>query len=166
MGIPYEQLLSKYKEFTSNNSKDGFKNILIPIDDSSHSREKVNIAMTMANLYGAELHLIGLPNSKNEEQLRELKIKLESVEEIIKVEKLSYKTTIVHGDSLMQAAMKYATTNKCDLIVINTGHESRQTGLFLGAFAQQIVNHSKIPVLSVKATEDSFMITAPGYGIS
>jgi nucleotide-binding universal stress UspA family protein len=147
-------------------SKDGFKNILLPIDDSDHSREKVNIAMVIAQLHGANIHLIGLPDSQDEEELRELKIKLKSVEEILNEDKLPFETNIVHGDNLSETAMKYAAKFHCDLIVINTGHESKITGHFLGAFAQQIVNHSKIPVLSVRATKDSFMITAPGYGIS
>ena len=149
-----------------NNNKDSFENILLPIDNSSHSREKVNIAMVIAQLHGANIHLIGLPDSHDEEELRELKIKLKSVEDILMEDKLPFETNIVHGDSLSESAMKYAAKYNCDLIVINTGHESRITGHFLGAFAQQIVNHSKIPVLSVRAKKDSVMITAPGYGIS
>jgi nucleotide-binding universal stress UspA family protein len=149
-----------------NNNKDSFENILLPIDNSSHSREKVNIAMVIAQLHGANIHLIGLPDSHDEVELRELKIKLKSVEDILIEDKLPFETNIVHGDNLSEAAMKYAAKFNCDLIVINTGHESKITGHFLGAFAQQIVNHSKVPVLSVRAKKDSVMITAPGYGIS
>jgi len=146
--------------------KEGFKNILIPIDDSMHSREKVNIAMVLAKLFNAEIHITGLSESKDKEELRELKIKIATVEDLVKAAKLKYVTTYEYGDSLAETALNYATKNNCDLIVINTGHESKITGQFLGLFAQQIVNHSKIPVLSVKTTIDSLIITAPGYGIS
>jgi nucleotide-binding universal stress UspA family protein len=147
-------------------NKEGFKNILIPINDSTHSREKVNVAMVFAKLYDAKIHITGLSESKDKEALRELKIKIASVEYIVKTAKLKYITTYIYGDSLAESALKYATKNKCDLIAINTGHESKITGQFLGLFAQQIVNHSKIPVLSVKTTKDSLIISAPGYGIS
>jgi nucleotide-binding universal stress UspA family protein len=60
---------------------------------------------------------------------------------------------------------RYATRSKCDLIVINTGHESKITGIFLGAFAQQIVNYSKIPVLSFKHSKGHLIIETPAYGI-
>ena len=147
-------------------SKIGFKNILVPIDNALHSREKVNLAMIFADLFGAKIHLIGLPDSSEKQELNKFKIKLESVEKIISSDKLPYKTTIVQGENLAQAALNYATKNKCDLIVINTGHESKSTGIFLGAFAQQIVNHSKIPVLSFKHSEGHFIIETQGYGIS
>ena len=142
------------------------KNILLPIDDASHSREKVNVAMDIAKMYGAKIHLIGLPFSKKKDDVNEMEIKLKSVEKVIKEYKLPYITTIVHGKNLMESALKYGKSNKCDLIVINTGHESKTTGSFLGLLAQQIINHSTIPVLSVRATEDNYLITAPGYGIS
>ena len=146
-------------------SKSGYKNILLPIDNSMHSREKLNIAMIIADTFGAKIHLVGLPDSKDKQELDKFKIKLESVEKIIEADKLSYVTSIVQGNSLAKSAMKYAAANKCDLIVVNTGHESKITGIFLGAFAQQIVNHSKIPVLSCKHTYNEYSIDTPGFGI-
>lgn len=145
--------------------KGGFKNILIPIDDSLHSRQKVNLAMILADAFKAKIHLVGLPQSKEKIELKRINIKLESVEKIIKADGLSFVTTIVHGANMAKTAINYATKNKCDLIVINTGHESKLTGIFLGAFAQQIVNHSKIPVLSSKHLSDHYEIETPGFGI-
>jgi len=147
-------------------SKTGFKNILIPIDNALHSREKVNMALLIAEVFGSTIHIIGLPDSEEELDVNKIKIKLESVEKIISNDKLLYKTTIVHGKNLAMDALSYADENNCDLIVINTGHESKLTGIFLGAFAQQLVNHSKIPVLSIKHKEGYFIIETPGFGIS
>ena len=145
--------------------KSGYKNILLPIDNSLHSREKLNIAIIIADLFGAKIHLVGLPDSKDKHELEKFKIKLDSVEKIIQADKLPYVTSIVHGNSLAKSAIKYASANKCDLIIINTGHESKITGIFLGAFAQQIVNHSKIPVLSCKHAQSEYSIDTPGFGI-
>lgn len=146
--------------------REGFGNILIPIDDSLHSREKLNMAMIIAKANKATIHLVGLSPSKSKTELDKFRIKLESVEKIIRAAKLSYETTVVNGTSLAKVAMKYATQQNCDLIVVNTGHESKVGGIFMGAFAQQIVNHSKIPVLSFKHTADHTYIDAPGFGIS
>jgi len=147
-------------------SEAGFKNILIPIDNTLHSREKVNIALLIGNLSGAMMHIIGLPDSEEGVDINKIDIKLESVEKIMSSDKLPYKTTIVHGKNLAKDALEYADENNCDLIVINTGHESKLTGIFLGAFAQQIVNHSKIPVLSIKHKVGYLSIETPGFGIS
>jgi nucleotide-binding universal stress UspA family protein len=136
-----------------------FKNILIPIDHSIHSREKVNVALQIAKLYKAKVHILGLVDSNEPKDMDKMKIKLESVEKFAAHENLSFVTTIEHGDSIAKTAIDYARKNKCDLIVINTGHESKITGIFLGPFAQQIVNHSTVPVLSVKHTEGKFSTT-------
>ena len=143
----------------------GFKNILVPIDDSVHSREKVNIAMLIADLFKAKLHIVGLPDSDDTQEMNKFKIKLESVEKLAKAHELPFVTTIVHGDSLAETALEYANDKNCDLIVINTGHESKLTGMFLGAFAQQIVNHSRIPVLSFRHRKEHYTIDTPGFGV-
>jgi nucleotide-binding universal stress UspA family protein len=133
-----------------------FKNILIPIDDSIHSREKVNVALKIAKLYNAKVHILGLVNTDDKKELDKMTIRLESIEKFAAHEHLSFITSMEHGDSIAKTAMDYANKNKCDLIVINTGHESKITGIFLGPFAQQIVNHSTVPVLSVKHAEGKF----------
>jgi nucleotide-binding universal stress UspA family protein len=156
--IPVLTLLNKINQ-------SGFKNILLPIDNSLHSREKVSLAMQIAELFNAKIHVLGLPDSEDKTELDKFQIKLKSVERIISEDKLPYSTSVVHGKSLAKAAIDYADKNRCDLIVINTGHESEITGIFLGAFHQQIVNHSKIPVLSMKHTPDHYSVDTPGFGI-
>jgi len=156
--IPVLTLLKKIDE-------SGFKNILLPIDNSLHSREKVSMAMLVAELFNAKIHVLGLPDSEDKTVLNKFQVKVKSVEKIISESKLSHSTTIVQGKSLAKAAIDYAENNLCDLIVINTGHESEVTGIFLGAFHQQIVNHTKIPVLSMKHTPDHYSVDTPGFGI-
>lgn len=146
-------------------NKTGFKNILIPLDNSIHSREKVNIAIIIAKLYNSKIHLLGLPDSRDKNDVAKFKIKMASVERLIESDELQYESNLAHGSNLAETAIKYATKNKCDLIVINTGHESKITGVFMGAFSQQIVNHSLIPVLSYKHTYGQYSIDTPGFGI-
>jgi nucleotide-binding universal stress UspA family protein len=143
-----------------------FKNILIPIDNSIHSREKVNVTLKIAQLFGSKIHLLGLLDSDEVQEKNKFTSKLDAVEKNIIASKLDYVKSIVTGDNLAETTKKYATKNHCDLIAINTGHESRLTGIFMGLFAQQIVNHSKIPVLSFKHHSGQFMIETSGYGIS
>jgi len=158
--------LSEKPVLTLQKDKTGFKNILLPIDNSAHSREKVNIAVAIARSYTSKVHILGLPDSDEEEEMNKFRVKLKSVEENVSAENLSFKTLIMQGDSLAAIALDYAEKNKCDLIVINTGHESKLTGIFLGAFAQQIVNHSKVPVLSVRHDDHySYEVETPGFGI-
>ena len=159
--------LSEIPVLTIQNKIKGSKlsNILIPIDNSIHSREKVIMAIDIAKLFGSVIHILGLPNSEEEHELNKFNTKIKSVETIVHEHNLQFVSSLIHGDNLAEEAIKYANKNNCDLIVINTGHESNLTGIFLGLFAQQIVNHSKIPVLSCKHTQDNYSITTPGFGV-
>jgi nucleotide-binding universal stress UspA family protein len=133
--------------------KIGFTDIVLPINNSLHSRQKVEYAVTMAKKYGARIHVIGLIDKNDGEELNKFKIKIESVEKVIKKADLAYEIKIIKGDNIAESAMKYAKKVKANLVVILTGQESKTTGMFLGAFAKQIVNHSKIPVMSIKQEE-------------
>jgi nucleotide-binding universal stress UspA family protein len=125
----------------------------------------VNLALLLAESSRAKVHILGLPPSKDKLELNKFNVKIKSVEKLVVSENLEFVSTVVHGDSLAEEAMKYAKKNNCDLIAINTGHESEITGIFLGAFAQQIVNHSSIPVLSIRHLESHYDVETPGYGV-
>lgn len=144
-----------------------FRHILLPIDNSPHSREKVNTAIDIAEAYGSQIHLLGLPDSKDDAELKTISIKIESVERVLENNNIPFETHIIDDEKyLAKAALDYGRKYDCDLIIINSGHESKVNGDVPDMFAHQIINNSKIPVLSVKPTEDSYIIAAPGFGIS
>ncbi len=159
--------LSEIPVLTLKKEKDilGFKNILLPFDNDLHSREKVNIAIKIADLYSANIHILGVLDSSDPSDINKFKIKLKNVEDLMHEHTLPVKTTLIKGDNTAKAALEYAEANNCDLMVINTGHESRITGIFLGAFAQQMVNHANIPVLSIKPTEGTYSSGGTGSGV-
>jgi nucleotide-binding universal stress UspA family protein len=134
----------------------GFTEIVVPIDNKFHSREKINYALELASHYSAKVHILGLIESHDDNDEGKFNIKLDSVEEIVKASGLPYTRKSVEGTNLAVSAMEYSKTINADLIVINTDQESELTGMFMGPFAKQIVNHSRIPVMSVKPTEGEF----------
>jgi nucleotide-binding universal stress UspA family protein len=134
----------------------GFKNIVMPIDSSLHSRQKVDYVIKLALKYDANVHLLGLIKIGEEANEKKFMIKIGAVEKALKKAKIIYDKKMVTGKNLAEEAMKYSDQVKADLIVIMTDHESHLTGMFLGAFAKQIINHSKIPVLSIKPIEGHY----------
>jgi nucleotide-binding universal stress UspA family protein len=130
--------------------KIGFENIVLPIDNSLHSRQKVDVVIELANHYGAKVHILGLINTNEDINENKFNIKIDSVEKALKHAKLAYVRKIVKGKNLAVESMNYSNEIKADLIVIMTDHESNLTGMFLGGFAKQIINHSQIPVMSIK----------------
>jgi nucleotide-binding universal stress UspA family protein len=134
----------------------GFANILLPVDNSTHSRQKVNAAITLAKKYASKIHILGLFRPEDATDEKKFGVKIESVEKLVKKAGLSCSTKILKEDNLALAALKYAKKIKADLLVVMTGHESNLSGMYLGPFAKQIVNHSRVPVMSIKTEPGNY----------
>ncbi len=128
----------------------GIKSIVLPIDESLHSRQKVSNVLPIAAKCKAVVHLLGLIQSTDKSDLAKFNIKVSTVEDAIQKAGLVCVRKVVKGNNIAMEAMKYADEVNAELLAIMTDHESNMTGMFMGAFARQIVNHSKIPVLSIK----------------
>ncbi len=134
----------------------GFTNIVLPIDRTLHSREKVQTAIDLANIYQSKVHIVGLLDENDEEENKKLQIVLDQVQHALEKASIIFSRHTVRGNHLAAEALKYGKSVDADLIMIMTDHESALTGLFLGPLAKQIVNHSRIPVLSLKPHYGSF----------
>ncbi len=149
-----------YKVVTSSNcpvmsvqvhaKKLGFDNILLPIDNSAHSRQKVNHAIVLAKQFSSKLHILGLADFDDENELYKFEIKLDQIESYIKECDLTYSRKTIQGKNQALMTSVYAQSTDADLIIIMTDQDENITGRMMGPFAQQIVNHSKIPVLSIQ----------------
>lgn len=131
----------------------GFSKIVLPIDDALHSRQKVDYAIILAKKYAAKVHVLGFIEKGDGTDPEKFNVKIDSVKKALIKAGLSYEIKISKGENFAQAALNYSKKIKADLIVVLTDHESRLKSLFLGAFAKKIVNHSKIPVMSIRPEE-------------
>jgi nucleotide-binding universal stress UspA family protein len=141
----------------------GFKKIVLPIDDTAQSRHKVNYALEVARHYGSHIYVVGLINFNNEDNKRKFRIKVDQVEEWLSQHEVSAEKKFVEGDNLAKMTMQVAEDLDADLIVIMTEQEPSITGFFLGTYATQVVNHSKIPVMAVHPFESDGSTITVGY---
>ena len=124
----------------------GFENIVLPIDSSQHTRDKVSEVVALAEKFGSKVHIAQLMKEEDDHAIMNLKV--QQVEEHLSHKSISYTKTVIENDNIAEATMKFAQEVEGDLIAIMTDQEN-YTGFFVGEYAQQIVNHSKIPVLSI-----------------
>lgn len=134
--------------------KKGFTKIVAPFDNTLHSRQKVDYLILLAKQYGAFVHILGLMTEDDDEN--KFMIKIESVKDALKHAKINFDCKIVRGTNLAIEAMSYSNLVQGDLIMTMTDHESHLNGIFVGAFAKQIINHSKIPVMSIRPIEGPY----------
>jgi len=141
----------------SNAKNGGYQNILLPIDSTIHTRDKVSHAALIAKAFDANIHIVGLITEEHEEEEAIYKLKIKQIEDYLKSKEVSYNRTLIHGEDIADMTLNFAKENNVDLIVMMTEQEA-STGLFVGPYAQRIVNHSKTPVLSITPIQiiDSF----------
>ncbi len=133
--------------------KEGIKKIVLPIDSSLESRQKVPYSVKVAKYFGSEIHIVSLYSSA----IKAIKYKVDNyskqVQKYLDEENVPYKVETVDVENITNATVEYAKAVDAELIVIMTEQETTTANLFLGAYAQQMVNHSPIPVLSIHAKE-------------
>jgi len=142
--------------FQHEKRKPGFSNIVLPIDRSRHSREKVGVAIDVALLCHSKIHILGLLDSDDEGEYEKLQVVLDQVQMAIDRVEISYTRHTVKGDNIAVEAMKYADSINADLILVLTEDESVLGKLDLGPLSRHIVNHSAIPVLSMNPHYGNF----------
>lgn len=126
--------------------KMGFENIVLPLDSSQHTRDKVSEVVALAEAFGSKIHIAQLMKEDDDKAIMNLKVK--QVQDHLDHKGISHETTILTHGNIASMTINFAQTVKADLIAIMTDQEN-YNGFFVGEYAQQIVNHSRIPVLSV-----------------
>lgn len=132
----------------------GFKKIVMPIDNTLHSRQKVDHVIELAGLYGSTVYVLGLRDEDVPES--RFQIKIESVEKALTKAGINFHVKVIEAENIAEETMDYAQEKGADLIAIMTDHESNLESVLMGVMAKQIVNHSKIPVLSIKPLQGIF----------
>lgn len=133
----------------------GFKNLIVPIDNSFHSREKLGISVKIALTYGSTIHVCGLRSHDHDDEdiNAKFKMKMKQVEDYLTEKEVPFGSEIIFCSNIANATIDYANQKNGDLIIMMNEQEVNAVGWFLGPFAQQIVNHSTIPVLSIRPSQ-------------
>jgi nucleotide-binding universal stress UspA family protein len=134
--------------------------IILPMDITFQTREKVPYTIKLAKLFNSEIHLVTLRSSKYksvEKKLHQYGIQVASY---IEMNKIAYKVEHLLGDNLTDITLEYSNSVDADLISIMTEQEKSVSNLLLGSYAHQMINKATIPVFSFpnyplqKITED------------
>jgi nucleotide-binding universal stress UspA family protein len=131
-------------------SENGYRNIVLPLDSSTHSRQKVNLAIELCHDFGSQLHVVGMTDSDESSFEMKLGVIFNQIEKLAEERKVYTTTKILHNpDNKAKATLKYTEEVNGDLIIIMSDQDVEYTGIFLGPYASQVINYSKVPVLTV-----------------
>lgn len=128
------------------------KKIVLPIKLHVDTRQKAPIAADLAELFGAEVHVISISTSRNKRDLDRLGSYTKQVVNYIKARQVKTVTKNLVGESLPTLACTYAEAVDADLITIMSSAIDKWN-VFLGSYAQQMVNKATIPLLCITPKE-------------
>lgn len=129
------------------------KQIIVPIDSTLETRQKIPFSTKLAKYFDAQINVLSLYTTTIKAVRHRVDKYSEQVAKYLDEENVKYSIESVEAENVTNATIDYATKVNGDIIAIMTEQETTTANLFLGAYAQQMVNHSPVPVLSIHAKE-------------
>lgn len=132
-----------------------FSKIVIPIDNTAETKQKVPFTAEFAKKMGAELHILALYPSNIKSLQRKVDESVRRVINYLGQKDIIFTTETRVADYYSSTTIKYAEQIGADVISIMTEQNRSSANYLLGPYAQHMVCHSPIPVLSIQPGEEA-----------
>lgn len=131
-----------------------FKNVILPIDLSKETKDKLSKAVALAKLDpNMVLNIITVVFDADEFLINRLGQQLVKVKSIIEKSKVKYTAEIIRSslgyESLGEIIADYSRKIEGDVIMLMTQQEISHTPYFVSSLAQEIINISEVPVMTI-----------------
>ena len=138
------------------------KLIVMPLDVTIDTRQKVPITAQLARLFNAEVHIITVGNSRGQRITDRLKAYAKQAGGYLKSQDVNYKTKSLVGDNIVDLITVYADSVEADVITIMK--EQSKSLSFIGNTTHQLLNRASVPVLTISNKETHIMTGFSTYG--
>ncbi len=126
-------------------------NIVMPIDVTIDTRQKVPFTAGLAKLFDAEVHIITVSNSKGKRITDRLKAYAKQASGYLKAKDIRHRQKSFYGENIIDLVVVYADSVDADLITIMK--EQSKSLTFMGSLTHQLLNRATIPVLTLSNRE-------------
>ncbi len=139
-------------------SNKNLKTIVMPLDSTKITRQKLPITALLAKYFDAEIHILGVYTSTVDNIRYRIKNYVSQSEIYLKENGIRYRVVYLDAGNITDTVLDYAKKVNANLISIMTEQETTTANLWLGPYAAQMVNHSPIPVLSVHIKSSGYLV--------
>jgi len=129
------------------------KKIVLPIDITADTRQKVPFTVELAKWFNAEIHVVTVTSLKTDDIVKKLNAYSNQVCEYIESKGIKAKNDSLIGSNLTDIVIEYAKKEKADLVSIMTEQSKDVSNFVMGSYAQQMLNKANIPVMSTNPKE-------------
>lgn len=151
--------------------KTNFARIVFPIRLLPGALEKYFFARPIIEKNNSELLILGLSDMKKTEQATEISKLIQKLKKQLDNDNIQYETALCPYEDFPDETIKIARDYDADLIVLTANLDYDLKAYLVGPFTQQVINHSRLPVLSIKPQhisqdQESFREQAERWGMS
>jgi len=138
------------------------KNIVMPLDVTVDTRQKVPITAELAELFGAEVHIITVSSSRGQRIINRLEAYSRQAAGYFTAKRIPFRQKSLYGENIVDLTVVYADSVNADVITIMK--EQSRSLTFMGNLTHQLLNHATIPVLTLSNKETHIKTGFSTYG--
>ncbi len=127
------------------------KRIVFPVDNTGSTSQKSDSVSRLAAACGAEVLVLQLYKTNLKTIRRKVDEYTHKAEASFRNADVAYSVHCLETHNPTSSIMSFARKMKADLIAIMTEQDTSEANVMMGTIAQQLVNHSEWPVLSVQS---------------
>ncbi len=136
--------------------KTDFEKILFPIRLVPDALDKYFFTRPIIEKNNSELILLGLTEKEKPGKLPEIALLMDQIKYQLHIDNVVFQSLLSPCENFASKVIELSNEKDTDLIILSSNIDYDLKAFFLGPFVQQIVNHSKRPVLSIKRSNISF----------
>jgi nucleotide-binding universal stress UspA family protein len=127
----------------------GCRKILLPVYHTAQTLHKVAFTADLAKASGADINILALNSSGLKSMQRIVDSNVAKVKKHLDEKDVNYIVDSINSENIAADIIEHALMVDADLLAIMTDVNDQANTILLGPFAQQLVNYSPIPVLSL-----------------
>jgi nucleotide-binding universal stress UspA family protein len=134
----------------------GYNNIVVPVDFTHESTQKLNQAIKFAKYFDSMIHIIGVISSRSSVYKIKKEALLKNITDYMAIAgvKVRAEVLIKPGSDIHDEVLKYADEIDADLIMIVTEKGGKIAEVFGRNDAEQIIDKADMPVLTILPGND------------
>lgn len=134
--------------------RNGFKKksidkIVLPIDASRETRKKVPFVTDLAVALEAEVHVVSVRTTQRADIIKRLGNYVKQIEDYLEKRNIKVVKKDLFGSDISDLTTSYGVHVGAELIAMMSNQRGTPLNMHISTTAQQMVNHSPIPVLSI-----------------
>ena len=135
-------------------TKTEFKVVLFPIRLQSGSLDKYFYARPIIEKNNSEIFILGLAERQGSVNSKDLYPVIEKLKQLLENDSVNSQTAYYEGDDITSEVYRKISELGADLLILTANIDTDWKTFFVGPFVQKVINHSRIPVLSIKPPVD------------